>query len=438
VLFTVPKIALVNQTIEAFEAEGITGIGAIQANHPRTDPLARLQVATVQSLGRRDLPSFGLCIVDECHERAQVVLDLMAKHPDRPFIGLSATPWARGMGLVWQDLVRPASIMELIEGGYLVPFRVFAPDNPDLSGVAVRNGDYVEAEAAEVMGGKAIVASVVETWLAKGEDRPTFVFAVNRAHAAFLHSSFEEAGIASAYVDMDVDMVEMAMIRDRFAAGAVRVVCSVIKMTTGVDWPMVACIVDAAPTRSVMRHVQKIGRGLRLFDGKRDCLILDHAGNTLRLGLVTDIEIERLDTTEPGEKQPRHELDREKQPKPCVECGVLHTGPICPHCGHERRHGRGGVKEVSGELVEFRSSGGRDAEALEVAQAKARFYGMALNMADRRGYNHGWAAHKFRERYGHWPDALPRHRVEPDRAFLNWEKSRRIAYAKARQKGSRR
>jgi superfamily II DNA or RNA helicase len=431
VLFTVPRISLVTQTIDEFEREGITGIGAIQANHPRTDPSAPLQVATVQSLGRRGAPPASLFIVDECHERSAAIEDLMRRRPECRFIGLSATPWAQGMGLVWEDLVRPASLSDLIGAGRVAPFRVCAPDVPDLRGVRVRSGEFVDEDLQRVMSGRALVANVVATWLAKGEDRPTFVFCVNRAHAAHLHAQFESASISSAYVDLRTDHIEIDVIQRKFAAGAIRVVCSVIKLSAGINWPQVSCIVDAAPTRSEMRHVQKIGRGLRLHPGKADCLILDHAGNSLRLGLVTDIESDRLDTTPRGEKMPRASVNAEKQPRTCVECGALHTGPICPACGHVRRPGSSGVKTLEGELVEL----ARTAKAsVPDAAAQARFYGMALGHARYMGYSPGWAAHKFHENFGHWPDGLPGHPVEPDRPFLNWIKSRRIAWAKARAK----
>jgi superfamily II DNA or RNA helicase len=67
VVFTAPMISLIDQTVAAFETEGMDGLGVMQANHPRTDPLARVQVASVQTLARRGVPHAALVIVDECH-----------------------------------------------------------------------------------------------------------------------------------------------------------------------------------------------------------------------------------------------------------------------------------------------------------------------------------------------------------------------------------
>lgn len=181
VLFIVPAISLVDQTIAALEELSITDIGVTQGLHSRTNPLARVQVATAQTLARRRIPAADLVIVDEVHLRSQVVEDLMSARPDLYFVGLSATPWAKGMGLIWEGLIVPITIRDLIDTGFLSRFSVFAPDIPDLSGVAIRAGDYDERRLAKVMGHAILVGSVVEFWLANGGDRPTLLFAVNRA-----------------------------------------------------------------------------------------------------------------------------------------------------------------------------------------------------------------------------------------------------------------
>lgn len=428
VIFTAPAVSLINQTVDAFESEGIRDIGVMQANHPRTDPLAKVQVCSVQTLARRDIPAAALIIVDECHLRAKVIEKLMRERQDVFFIGLSATPWAKGMGLLWQDMVTPCTILDLIDGGFLSQFRAFAPDIPDMSGVKITKGDYSEAGSAEVMEGTALMASVVDTWLEKGENRPTLLFAVNCAHAAQLHAAFERAGVAAAYVDAYTDVVERQFIERQFRAGEVKIACSVRTLTTGVDWP-VSCIIDAAPTKSRMLHVQKIGRGLRVNEGTEDLLILDHAGNSLRLGLVTDISQSTLDKTKPGEKQKPE--GKEKLPKECANCAALHTGLTCPFCGHERKP-VAGVETVDGELIELTPAKPKSEQASK--EEKQAFYSKALWMADNRGYKPGWAANLYKKKMGCWPRGLSETPSEPDQSFLNYEKSQRIAWAKRKAK----
>ena len=372
VAFTAPAITLIDQTVSAFEAEGIYDIGVMQANHPRTNMMAKVQVCSLRTLARRDgmLPP-SLIIVDECHIQDEMIPKMMETYPDAYFVGLSATPWAKGMGLLWDDLVVSATIGDLIKQGYLSEFRAFAPSVPDLTGVKKMAGDFNEKQLEEVMRDKKLVGDVVQTWLEKGENRPTLCFGVNRAHAGMLKGAFEAHGISAAYCDAFTDRIEMKGIERDFRNGDVSVVCSVRKITTGVDWP-VGCIIDAAPTMSEMLHVQKIGRGLRVNPGTEDLIILDHASNSLRLGLVTDIHHSELDATPKGERQQK--TTSEKLPKPCSKCGVLHTGLICPACGHEKKP----VAGVDVEDGELREVGGKEKKDRWTKEDKQRFWSMAL------------------------------------------------------------
>ena len=424
VLFTVPRLALVDQAVKDFHRDGIPHVGVIQGNHPRTDATAPVQVASVQTLARREVPDdFGLVIVDECHETYRAIYDLMARWPTVHFVGLSATPWAKGMGKHWQDLCIATTIAELIDGGYLSRFIAYAPDVPDLSGVKTVAGDYAEDALAAVMGENKLMASVVETWLEKGEDRPTFCFGVNRAHAAFLQAEFTRAGVSAGYCDANTDPAEMAWLEREFINGNIRVMCSVRKMTTGIDWP-VSCIIDAAPTKSEMLHVQKIGRGLRVNPGTEDLVILDHAGNSLRLGLVTDIYHDRLSTGDKAtvERKPT----AEKLPKECPSCAVLFSGKVCPSCGHERKP-VGKVEYVDGELVEITGK----KRAPSRAEKQAWWSGL-LSIGSARRRSVGWAKHAYRDKFGMWPKGLIEVPAPATAEMWSYVKAKDIRFAKSR------
>lgn len=424
VIFTAPAVSLIDQTVTAFEAQGIRDIGVMQANHPRTDRLAKVQVASVQTLARREIPNASLVIVDECHIRADVIDKLIAARPDVRFIGLSATPWRKGMGLVWQDLVVPVTIRDLIDQGLLSQFTAYAPNVPNLSGVKVRGGEYVESQLQELMGEAKLMGHVVQNWLERGQDRPTLCFGVNCAHARELAASFERAGISAAYVDAFTDTVERSLINDRFRDGEVRVICSVRTMTTGVDLP-VSCIIDAAPTMSEMLHIQKLGRGLRVNPGTEDLVIFDHAGNLLRLGMPDEISYDDLDSTKPGEPA-KAGPKAEKLPTACGICSTMHSGATCPTCGNERKPAAN-VEVAEGSLEQVKGKVQRATK-----EDKQRFYGMCLWLAAQRGYKTGWAANLYRGKFQVWPRGLTDRQIPADAEFINYEKSRRIAFAKAR------
>ena len=424
VIFTAPAISLIDQTVAAFEAEGIRDIGVMQASHPRTNPAAMVQVASVQTLAKRDIPQAALVIVDEAHISAIAVDKLMAERPDVYFIGLSATPWAKGMGLKWDDLVTPCTIGDLINAGYLSKFTAYAPTVPNLAGVKITAGEYAEAALMEVMGNAPLMAGIVQTWLEKGENRPTLLFAINCLHAQALQAEFMQAGVSAGYVDAFTDLVERRRIERLFRSGEIKVACSVRTLTTGIDWP-VSCIVDAAPTRSEMLHVQKIGRGLRVNPGTEDCLILDHAGNSLRLGLVTDIHHATLDKTPKGEKQPR--VVAEKLPTECSACSTLFAGKVCPFCGHERKPVVS-FETADGELTQI---GGKVAVASRAT--KQEWWSGILSIQRSRGKSAGWAAHAYKDKFGVWPRGLDDTATNPTPEVANFIKAKAIRYAKAQE-----
>jgi superfamily II DNA or RNA helicase len=255
VIFVVPALSLIDQTVAAFAAEGIYDVGVIQANHPRTNWLAPVQVASIQTLMKREIPPASLIIVDECHMAFQFIYEWMAREEWRktPFIGLSATPWTKGMGKHYDALIVGETTQGLIDKKLLVPFRVFAPAHPDLSGVKKVAGDYHEGQLSDVMGQKSLVAGVVQTWLEKGENRPTFCFAVDCAHAKKLQAEFEQGGVNCGYIDAYTKQPERAELKQKFESGEIKVICSVGTMIVGVDWDC-RCLIWARPTQSKMLY----------------------------------------------------------------------------------------------------------------------------------------------------------------------------------------
>jgi superfamily II DNA or RNA helicase len=427
VLFVVPALSLVDQTVQAFFEEGLTEVGVIQADHPMTDWSRPIQVASAQTLKRRRIPDADVAIIDEAHRSFRFYRDWMCEPEwqNKPIIGLSATPWARGLGRYFDDLIVAATTAELIDAGYLSPFRVFAPSHPDLTGVHTVGGDYKESELSAVMSKAPLVADVVETWLQRAENRPTLCFGVDRAHAKQLQAKFEGAGVQTAYIDSYTPVAERSAIKREFQTGKLKVVCNVGCLTTGVDWD-VRCIVLARPTKSEMLFVQIVGRGLRTAEGKDDCLILDHSDTHLRLGLVTDIHHEELDQGREREsKKPEKPVPL---PKECPKCAFVKPVKVneCPCCGFKPER-QPNVEIEDGELIELRA---RRKE--RAADDKQSWYSQLLHIANERGYKPGWAANQYRQKFGVWPRGLQETPVEPTPEVRSYIKSRMIAFAKRR------
>jgi superfamily II DNA or RNA helicase len=430
-IFTVPALSLIDQTVERFYAMGVRDVGVIQANHPLTNYARPIQVASVQTLQRRKIPPADLVMVDEAHRTFDFYGDWMVnpEWSDIPFVGLSATPWTRGLGKHFHRLIVAATIQELIDEGDLSPFRVFAPSSPDLSGVRTVAGDFHEGDLSQAMNKDALVADIVSTWRRRAEGRPTLCFCVDRAHAKHVQKEFQAAGIPTAYIDAYTEARDRKLIERQFHAGEFKVVCNVGCLTTGVDWD-VRCIILARPTKSEMLFVQIIGRGLRIASGKDSCLVLDHSDTHGRLGFVTDIHHDELDDGKPRGKSKAKE---QPLPKPCPSCAFLKPAKVhtCPNCGFAPKPVVD-YRPRDGELVEIGQKR-KEVAAAEVAIKKG-WHAMLAGYANELGYARGWISHKYKEKFGHWPPYGHVEPAEPSPEVRSWIRSRMIAWAKGRER----
>ena len=436
VYYVVPRTSLVGQTGKRFKEEGIPDIGLLGGGY-KQNLNGQVIISTWQSLkNRMPLKPADLVIIDEAHSLPKCVRKWMEDPAwqKTPFIGLSATPWTKGLAQFFDDLIVGATIKELIEEGVLSPSHTFAPAShlkPDLKGVKIIAGEYHEGMLSERMQKRELVADAVEEWLARGENRPTILFAVDRAHAKKLRDEFDKAGVRTAYIDMHVTVAERDAIGEQLRTGEVQVVCSVDCLTMGIDWPWISCISLCRPTRNPWTFVQLVGRGLRTYPSKNGCRILDHSDTTARLGLVEDIDIHQLDQGLPNEarKRKRKEIERkEALPEECLHCGYMKPIGVrkCPDCGFEpQKLSPIGFRE--GELTEV----GKKAEIAPAV--KQSWYSMLLSIAyERQGVMKklGWAAQKFKEKFGSWPEGLAQSLLEPIQEVRNFVKSRDIAWAR--------
>jgi DNA repair protein RadD len=441
-VFVVPAISLIDQTVEMFWSEGIRDIGVIQANHALTDWSKPVQVASIQTIHSRGVyPEARVVVIDECHQLHKEHVKWLT-HPEWqtvPFVGLSATPWTRGLGRYFESLLVMSTTKELIDAGYLAPFRVFASDHPDLSGVKTVAGDYHEGQLSGVMQDNALVANIIETYKDKWNKGKTFCFGVDCAHAKKLQERFQDAGISCAYQDATTSMKERAEIKRGFHNGAYQVVANVGTLTTGVDWD-VRCLILARPTKSEMLFTQIIGRALRTAEGKDKALILDHTDTTLRLGFVTDIHHETLSSGKFGEGAAKR---KPPLPKPCPSCACLIPvgTKACPACGFERKVAESKIYEREGQLVEFdgvfRKEGDRQSRTYTLSE-KARFYAQLKGYGETKGYKPGWAANKYKDKFKAWPDWSIKNVVPmaPGPEVAQWIRFTQIQWAKSKRNQS--
>lgn len=422
VCFLCDRVELIDQASERFDKEGIEH-GVIQGNHWRWRPHHRVQIATVQTLVNRAFDPFDLMFVDECHAGGKRLNDFVLKLPS-VCIGLSATPFTRGMGKVWQELVVGSTTSELISRGFLVPPVVWAPTEPDLTGVKVVAGEWDEEQLAEVMDKPTLVGDIVETWLNRGQDRQTIVFAVNVAHSKHLVEQFQAAGVVAEHIDGYTDERARRQIIGRFRRGETKLVSNVGILDKGFDVPEAGCLIYARPIRSSLAlYIQMGGRVLRAAQGKRDAIILDHAGNTVRHGFLTDPLPEELDDGKPKPKAKR--VAKEREPKVCPSC--RYVKPIgehkCSQCGFE----------PAIPNVVYADAG--TLSKLTKTEDKRRLYAEIRWIQKDRGYSDGWAAHTYRKFTGVWPRGFDDATIPPSEWTRRRVKAMLVAYYKAKEKG---
>jgi len=232
--FVVDSKELLDQAADRFEAEGMS-VGIIQGQNDRTDYGKPVQVATIQTLRNRweqIAPSLrpNVIVIDECHVLHQAHEEIIAWAKDHkvPVIGLSATPWRKGLGQHFDELVVGATTQMLVEQGYLVPSTCYAPRIPDLGGVKTRgDGDWQEDALAEVMGDAALMGDIVSHWFKHARDRQTLVFATNVAHSRGLCDTFLKAGVKAAHIDgYERDPEVREQVINDFRAGKIQVLCN--------------------------------------------------------------------------------------------------------------------------------------------------------------------------------------------------------------------
>lgn len=432
--FVVDRLSLIDQSSATFDRYGLNH-GVIQGGHHRWAPSRSLQLCSVQTLARRNWPDAKVDIFDEAHV-------LHTTHKERMeegrtiVVGLTATPFTRGLGKWFDAVINVTTTRKLINDGWLAPYRIFSCTEPDMTDVMVRTtGEWDEKEAST----KAlqVVGDVVAEYLKHGENRKFICSGVDTAHVEELARQFTAAGINVAtytYKDNEEDRAETTR-EFRKPDSLIRGLITVTAASRGFDVPDVSCVIMARPLRkSLAEHIQLFGRGLRIADGKVDCVVLDHSGNCARFfedcESFFDHGAGELCDGKPKPK-PKKAEKSEKEPMKCPQCRALHQPmPVCPNCGHAYP-AREAVKHVPGTLKEMIAGGHRLALT---AQLWPQVCGYALQRRT------GEAARKqalaiYKQMTGTWPaaDFESTKPVDPTPEVAGKIRSEQIRFAKRRK-----
>jgi ATP-dependent helicase IRC3 len=149
-------------------------------------------------------------------------------------------------------------------------------------------GDFVASSLSELVNTPERNQLLVEAWRQHAAGRKsTLIFAVDVQHSKDIAQTFNELGIPAYSVDGQTRADTRADILDRFRAGEIPVLVNCAVFTEGTDIPCIDCLIMARPTRSSVLYQQMVGRGLRLFGGKQDCLCIDMVDTMGRNAIIT-------------------------------------------------------------------------------------------------------------------------------------------------------
>jgi DNA repair protein RadD len=430
VVWAVNRIELVNQTSDRFLAAGLDH-GVLQAKHERTASWKDFQIASIQTLARRKIsPLCSAIVIDEAHGAiATSYRSFLATNPNVPTWGLTATPFSRGLGKVFDRLVTDVTVADLTRDGWLVPALFFAPDRPDLSGVDTVAGDYHEGQLEKAVNKDVLVGNICDEWLKRANNGRTIVFATSIKHSEHIRDQFLFRGIACEHIDCYTGTADRLAILGRLRSGVTRVVSNCAVLAEGFDLPDLACMVLARPTQSLIRYLQMVGRVLRPAPGKTSALVLDHSNTVESLGFPTDDLPLTLDMGLPRKKA----LVKPPKLHVCPQCkAVSRRKPDpCNACGHKPAVVPFDIKQREGELRAVK----RVVATLEVRQ---RFYSGLVGVCEERGYNRGWVAHKYKARFGVWPThELRWHPEKPQQELVFQLEAERIRWARAKAETKR-
>ena len=431
------RTTLINQTSEVADMYGLSAHSVIQSNHWRYKPNLRFHIASVQTLARRTWPNADVIVIDECHTMYSGWTEHI-KNTKAACIGLSATPFSKGLGKLFSNLINAATMHELTESGVLVPMKIMSCTRIDMHGAETSGGEWTDSAAASR--GMEIVGDVVKEWSEHASDRKTIVFGATVAHCEEMAKQFNDAGIMARVFSCHTKEEEREGILKEYKKpdSKIRVLISVEALAKGFDVKDVSCVADCRPLRkSLSTAIQMWGRGLRSSPdtGKTNCILLDFSGNIIRFSEdFTDIFFNGLAALDAGEKLDKvvRQDDEDKEPKGCPKCGEIPFVKRCMQCGFEI---------VKPSLIEHLPGDMREVMIGKAVAAESAFnlYQQCCTYTRQTGNTdtqsqRAW--HLFNDIMGRPPEwsFTATQNAPISRAVMNKIQQKKIAYFKAKQK----
>lgn len=327
--------------------------------------IGQVTVAGIQSAGRKPelFKDFDYVVIDECHRVSYDEKSMYRKLLSNikcPIIGFTATPFRLGTGNIYgkdeehlfDDIVHnwthKEKFMQLVNEGHLCPLVAEGTGfKMNTENVRTTGGDFNLKDLAEKYDRDSVTDTILEEVKIKAKDRKHWlVFAIDIDHADKIAEKLNRDGVKTIAVHSLLEEYGFSRedVISAIKRGEYRCIVNVDILTTGFDFPGIDCICLLRPTKSPVLHVQMLGRGSRTISGKKDCLVLDFAGNVASLGPINDVVIKIKGKGKGG---------GEPVMKECPKCNLMVHAAVrlCPRCKHKFEFDHGLSRVASADAV---------------------------------------------------------------------------------------
>jgi superfamily II DNA or RNA helicase len=343
-------------------------------------------------------------ICDEAHHAtAGSWAKIIAAYPDARVLGVTATPErldGKGLGNVFQAMVRGPEVADLIGRGFLSPVKYYCPRTVDTDGLKLRMGDYKHADVDARVNNSRVTGEAVDWYRKLCNGAPAVAFCASIKHSEHVAETFRAAGYRWASLDSTMTPWARREAVESLGNGRLHGISSCDIISEGFDLPIVSAAILLRPTASLGLYLQQVGRVLRIAPGKTHATIIDHVGNcgstragewVEKHGFAEDVREWALDG--------RRKRKGTAPVRLCAECfAVCSAGSsVCPQCGAEKpvvereieQAAAGDLEEVEREAIKQKT---------EKLIKKAKTLEDWQRIAKLRGYAPGWAYHRHNQR----------------------------------------
>ena len=322
---------------QTFNSLGRVGVGTyiLDAKTKRTGLIdEQVIIGMVETVKRRIASGKiqlepQLIIIDEAH--LGNFTKIFTMFPNAKVIGATATPIGKHFYKYYTNMVNVIDIPELVEQGYLMPYRAFLMQE-DLSDLEVKRGEYTDESLMSHYNDQKLFDGVINEWRKKASGLKTIVFNVNIAHAENMTKAFNDAGIVSACITSNTDKFERVRTLKAFTDGYIQVLNNCGVLTTGFDEPSIQCVIMNRATKSLVLFLQCLGRGSRLYPNKNEFLVLDFGMNHDQHGMWS--EPRNWELKPPKKKKDKTEVAPVKSCPSC-ESLLFASARKCRYCEYE-------------------------------------------------------------------------------------------------------